>query len=753
MGSGQSALNKGDGFPSCAKWISDTSLRFGKRESPTPLVFQKELRLSVLPRRAEILCTAMGIYTLELDGKPIGEDYFAPGLTSYAHQLQYQRYDITPLLKETSVLTATVAGGWAVGVYTGSRKNRIAADLPSLLLELRLEYADGSTQLLGTDETWMVTQDGPVRSASWYDGEAYDANRLLSRARWKSADCISIRLHPKLLPQYGPPVRVWNTLKPQKVFQASDGEWIYDFGQNFAGVLRFKATAEKGQELWFRHSEILADDCLYVKPLRTARQTVHYICRDGTQVYSPQFTYMGFRYIGMRGTSPEKLELEALALSSQLEETGSFRCSDERLNRLNENIRWSARSNFMDIPTDCPQRDERMGWTGDIAVFARTACWNYDMSRFLGKWLRDVAAEQDSVMGLPVVVPRSGHDWPPFPTACWGDCCVLVPWAEYLARGDAELLRASYPTMKTYLKQVRFWAGLFSFGKRRYIWSLPFQFGDWCAPEGEAKQWKAKGPWIATAYFANSCGIVSQVATLLGYSEDAREYEELREKIIDAYRSVFTDGQGKLHKEFQTGYVLPLYFSMTKGTETQAMADNLARLVAQSGNRLATGFPGTPYLLFALADHGHRDLAYKLLLQEDCPSWLYEVKHGATTIWERWDSLDEKGEPKRNGMLSFNHYASGAVGDFLYRRVLGVEALEGGYRKFRIAPVPGGGLSWAEGSIKTPCGTISCRWDIRDKTFSLTAVVPAGTHCTLTLPSGKTHELESGTYHCTEQIS
>lgn len=366
------------------------------------------------------------------------------------------------------------------------------------------------------------------------------------------------------------------------------------FRQNFAGVLRFKATAEKGQELWFRHSEILADDCLYVKPLRTARQTVHYICRDGTQVYSPQFTYMGFRYIGMRGTSPEKLELEALALSSQLEETGSFRCSDERLNRLNENIRWSARSNFMDIPTDCPQRDERMGWTGDIAVFARTACWNYDMSRFLGKWLRDVAAEQDSVMGLPVVVPRSGHDWPPFPTACWGDCCVLVPWAEYLARGDAELLRASYLTMKTYLKQVRFWAGLFSFGKRRYIWSLPFQFGDWCAPEGEAKQWKAKGPWIATAYFANSCGIASQVATLLGYSEDAREYEELREKIIDAYRSVFTDGQGKLHKEFQTGYVLPLYFSMTKGTETQAMADNLARLVAQSGNRLATGFRGRP---------------------------------------------------------------------------------------------------------------------------------------------------------------
>ena len=439
-------------FPTQANWISDASLKWPKKESPVPLVFQRTITLNDNIKCAKILSTAMGIYELELDGMKVGRNYFTPGFTSYRHQLQYQTYDVTEMLRNGSVLTVTVAGGWAVGAFTGNRKSRIAADLPSLLLEVHIEYEDGKTDYIGTDRNWKVTTDGPVRAASWYDGEIYDANTDLSQAKWKTADIVQQRLQPDILSQYGPPVRVWNTLNPVKVFQAPGGEWIYDFGQNFAGVIDMKLSAAKGQEIVFRHAEVLHNGELYVKPLRTAKQTVRYICRDGAQRYSPHFTYMGFRYVGVTGIDPEKLVLQALALSSDLEEVGSFACSNTLLNRLNENVRWSARSNFVDIPTDCPQRDERMGWTGDIALFARTACWNYDMSRFFGKWLKDVASEQDPMKGIPMVVPRNGHEWPPFPTAVWGDCCVLVPWAEYLARGDLKILEESYPVMKQFLK-------------------------------------------------------------------------------------------------------------------------------------------------------------------------------------------------------------------------------------------------------------------------------------------------------------
>lgn len=691
----------------------------------------------------------MGIYCLELDGQRIGEDYFTPGFTSYRHQLQYQRYDVTKLLRNGSELYAIVAGGWAVGAYTWNRKTRLAADLPSLLLELHIEYQNGEKEIIGTDDSWSVTAQGPLREADLYNGESYDATVDLPSKEWHNADIVRQRLHPELLPQYGPPVRVWKVLSPVKVHQAPSGEWIYDFGQNFAGVIDVRLTGKNGQKVVFRHAEVLQDGELCVKPLRTAKQTIRYTCRSGYQEYSPRFTYMGFRYVGVTGMEPEQLELRALALSSQLEEVGSFRCSDYRLNRLNENIRWGARSNFLDIPTDCPQRDERMGWTGDIAVFARTACWNYDMGKFFRKWMKDLASEQSAVWGIPTVVPRMGHDWPRFVTACWGDCCTLVPWAEYLARGDVEILRQCYPIMKKFLRLVKFWASLFSVGARRYIWELPFQFGDWCAPEGEAKQWKQKGPWIATAYFANSCQIAEQTALLLGLKKDAKEYHELREKIIHAYRTAFTDGQGKLHEEFQTGYVLPLHFGMVQGQEAEVMAANLNDMVKKAGDHLTTGFTGTPYLLFALADNGYSETAYRVLLQETCPSWLYEVKSGATTIWERWDALDADGRIKEDGMVSFNHYASGAVGDFLYRRVLGIEALEGGYRSFRVAPVPGGGLTWAEGSQKTKYGTIYVRWEIVDSKFTIALEVPPESSCTLVLPDGEEKRLKHGKYHFT----
>ena len=344
-------------------------------------------------------------------------------------------------------------------------------------------------------------------------------------------------------------------------------------------------------------------------------------------------------------------------------------------------------------------------------------------------------------------MPENGYEWPTFTTACWGDCCILVPWAEYQARGDVELLRRAYPTMKRFLASVKRWAARLSVGNQRYIWKLPFQFGDWCAPEGGTKQWMRKGPWIATAYWANSCRIVAEVAELLGDAVEAETLRALRKKIISAYRAAFTDGHGKLTEEFQTAYVLPLYFGMAEGEEARQMADHLARLVTEAGNKLTTGFPGTPFLLFALSDHGHLNKAYDVLLQEGFPSWLYEIRTGATTVWERWDAVLDNGEPKLDAVGSLNHYAYGAVADWLYRRVLGIEAILAGYRRFRVAPMPGGGLQWAKGSVGTPFGEISAAWHIKESQFSMDVSVPQGTVCDLKLPDACEKILEAGLHH------
>ncbi|MGI6570114.1 MAG: family 78 glycoside hydrolase catalytic domain [Caldicoprobacterales bacterium] len=637
-----------------------------------------------------------------------------PGLLPTQHQIQYQTYDVTKQIKNENEILAVVAGGWAVGSFTYRRKSKISADRQAFLCELYLEYEDGTFDIIKSDESWEVTLDGNYKMAEWYDGEIYDATVDLNISKWKRADITRPRSNPKILAQYGPPVRAMGQMFPVSVNKSESGELIYDFGQNFSGVIYAKIRGEHGHRITFRHAEVLVNGELFVKSLRTAKATAAYVCLDGEQVYSPRLTYMGFRYVGVMGIQAENLELSALVLHSELEETGSFSCSNELINRLQENIRWSGKSNFVDIPTDCPQRDERQGWTGDIAVFASTASFNFDMGRFLNKWLMDMRAEQGRGGGIPMVIPRAGDIWPIMATSCWGDSCILVPWAEYMARGNLELLRKQYPTIKRFLKAAKWWSRFLSITPNgRYIWRWPFHFGDWCSPEGTARDWIAKGKWIGTAYFANSCGLAGEIAEILGYHQDADYYRNLRKKIVKAYRNVFTDGSGKLKSEFQTAYVLPLHFKMADDAEAKNMAQNLVRLIRKADNHLTTGFPGTPYLLFALSDNGQLDVAYELLLQETCPSWLYQVKAGGTTIWERWDALRPDGtvntvdlnkpeDESSGGMVSFNHYAGGAVGDWLYRRIAGIEPTSGGYKTFRIAPKPGGGYKLGQSNISLP---------------------------------------------------
>ena len=743
-----------------AKWITDGNYRFtDKKISPVPMLFRKEIVTAKPVARAVIYSTAMGVYGLDINGKRVGNDYFAPGFTSYKSYLQYQTYDVTSMLSGQDTITATVAGGWAVGSFVFTRKNRISADRQALLLELRISYADGTEEIVGTDESWEVTMDGNVCMADFYDGETYDATVDLQNAIWRKACVEKLKIHPEITAEYGSPVRARETMSPISCKKLDSGELVYDFGQNFAGVICAKIKGSCGQTIVFRHAEILKEDgSPNTGLLRTAKATATYICKDGEQVYSPRYTYMGFRYVGVSGINEGDIELSAFALYSDVQQKGNFTCSNQLVNKLQSNIVWSAKSNFVDIPTDCPQRDERMGWTGDIAVFADTACYNFEIARFLEKWLKDLRAEQLKTGGIPNTIPQQGYGFPAtMPRMAidfWGDACVLVPWALYRANGDRTILEVSYDSMKKYVKACGFWAGLLSVGKRRYIWHTPsmFHFGDWIAPDvSKMSGWQKRSKWTATASYANMCRMLSRIAGILGKFEDQSKYDKLYKKISDAYVSVFTEG-GKLKQEFQTAYVLPLQFGLFPADVRLKAAQNLATLVENNDYKIATGFPGTPYILFALADNGQVDAAFKMLENTRCPSWLYEVKAGGTTVWERWDGLKEDGtlnagqSDGTGGMISFNHYASGAVGAFLYERVLGLRPTGAGYVTFEFKPLIGGSITNANGKLLTPYGEIEASWSIANGLYHAEITVPAGSSCTVCLPDGKTEIVESGHY-------
>lgn len=749
-------------IPWSAKWITDPFYQFKEKKiSPKTMTFRKKIQCNKEIKSAKIYATALGIYELMINGEKVGRDYFAPGYTSYHHQMQYQTYDITKNIIGNNELIAVVGGGWAVGAFNYKRVNRAYAKKQALLLELHITYRDGTKQIVGTDETWQVTEDGNYQMTEFYNGETYDATIDLNQIAWRQAGVASIK-KKQILAQYGVPVRAHERLKPISCIKSKSGMLIYDFGQNLAGVIAAKINGVFGQCITFHHAEVLMEGELFTKPLRTAKQQATYQCIDGKQSYSPRMTYMGFRYVGVSGIEEKDLEIEAVAVYSDIEENGTFTCSNEWINRLQNAICWGAKSNFVDIPTDCPQRDERMGWTGDIAVFAPTAVYNFDMSRFLEKWLKDVKAEQKRGGGIPVVVPQTfvPMQWEIMITMAvdhWGDACIWVPWAEYLARGDKRILKTMYPTMKRYMKACKFWAELFSVGKHRRVWKLLHHYGDWCAPNVTMWEWMRRGKWTATAAMARSSKNLAQIALLLGEKQDAIYYEQLSRETNEAYRQVLMDEACKVKKEFQTAYVLPLYYNMLSEEDKIKTAKNLVTMVEKDDFHINTGFPGTPYILFALADHGYVKEAYQMLLKDTCPSWLYEVKAGGTTIWERFDALREDGtcntgdEDGTKGMTSFNHYASGAVGDFLYRRVAGIEAIEGGYKMFRIAPIPGGNLTHARGSVRTNYGEIISEWNRHNNIFSIKISVPVGTTCELILPSKDTMTLGSGCYYFEEK--
>lgn len=746
--------------PFVGKWISDKEYQFTeKRVSPKVMTFRRKFACNKKIASCTICSTALGIYDLYLNGKKVGDSYFAPGFTSYHHNLQYQVYDVKEMINEgENTLLVYVAGGWAIGSYVFTRVNRYYHDRQALLMDIHIKYEDGSEDIIPTNDAFEVTMESPYEMADLYDGETFDSSFNIEKASFHKAAIEELDFTPEILADYSAPVKVRDTLKPEYL-KDINGQSLYDFHQNFAGVLHLKIKGAKGGErIVIHHAEVLNEDgTLNLGLLRTAKATLTYICKEGDQEYTPTFTYMGFRYISVEGIEKDKIEIEGLLLSSLEQSYSEFECDNELLNRLEKNIHYSALSNFMDIPTDCPQRDERMGWTGDISIFASTACYQYSIDRFLRKWLKDVKKEQLKTGGLPNTVPVHGYGFPAtMPKMAidfWGDCVLTVPYSLYMAYGDKSILSTMYESMKKYVKACKFWANI-GIGKHRYIWRTPsmFHFGDWVSPDvDKMSAWQKRSKYTATASLYHTSSLLSHIAAILGKEEDSKYYEKLSKKVADSYSSVFMDAQGKLKKEqFQTGYVLPIAFGMLDEKKQKGALENLVELVKKNDYCIGTGFPGTPYILFALADNGYSDVAYKMLLNTKAPSWLYGVKAGGTTIFEKFDGLNEDGTARKStdgtdNMISFNHYASGSVGEFLYTRLAGLRIKEPGYKSFEVKPVFTPEIKKLKTKTHSIYGDIKIEYEHDGSKGKIEITVPVSTSCTLILPNEEI-TLGSGTY-------
>ncbi|CAM5645726.1 alpha-L-rhamnosidase [Streptomyces pilosus] len=710
-------------------------------DQPSP-VLRREFRLRGSVRSARLYATALGVYETEINGRRVGDHVLAPGWTAYDKRLRYQTFDVTALLQPgANAIGAVLGDGWFRGRIGFDGKTRaFYGDRLAFLAQLEVVYEDGTTDRVTTDTSWRATT-GPVVSSSIYDGEAYDAR--LERSGWSrpghdDSEWQGVRLLERdlstLVAPDGPPVRRIEELAPVEVSTSPSGRTILDFGQNLVGRLRLAVSGEPGQRITLRHAEILEEGELCTRPLRTAAATDTFTLRgEGVETFEPRFTFHGFRYAEITGhpVTFDPADVRAVVLHSDLERTGHFECSDDLVNRLHENVVQGMRGNFLDLPTDCPQRDERLGWTGDIQVFSPTASYLYDSAGFLTSWLADLAAEQGDNGVVPFVVPKvvPGAD---SATAAWGDAAVIVPWVLYERYRDTGILAAQYDSMRAWVEHVASLAG------PTLLWDTGFQFGDWLdptAPAGRPDGAATPGELVATAYFARSTELLARSAEILGRAEDAERYRRLAADVRAAFQNEYVTGAGRMMSDAPTAYALAICFDLLPSDEQRARAGSrLAALVRGNGHKIATGFVGTPLVCDALTLTGHTDTAYRLLLQQECPSWLYPVTMGATTIWERWDSLLPDGTVNPSGMTSFNHYALGAVADWLHRTVAGLAPAAPGYRRLRIAPRPGGDLTRAAARLRTPYGAAEVSWSFDGEELRVDAQVPPNTTAEVSLP-------------------
>ncbi len=717
--------------------------------------------------RATLHATAHGIFEAYLNGNPVSDDVLSPGWSSYEWRLRYHGYVVTSLLEPTSVLGIALGNGWFRGRLGWSGGRALYGNELAALAQLEIQFSDGTVQTVVTDQSWTA---GPsaVLSNDLYDGQTIDARRQsdawlqpgFSDIAWTGVHQAELDFST-LTPYIGPPVNRQDKLRPIKIWTSPAGKTLVDFGQNLVGWVRAQVQGPAGKAITLRHAEVLENDELGTRPLRSAKATDRFILSGSDDVFEPTFTFHGFRYAEVDGWPGELTPdaLTAVVVSSKLRRIGEFECSNELLNQLHRNIVWGTRGNFLDVPTDCPQRDERLGWTGDIAVFTPTATYLFDVDDFLRDWLKDLAAEQQAAGGrVPPVVPDilkyvdRPKNWPvPDATAIWGDAAVWVPWSLWWAYGDRQVLADQFDSMVAHVRRVE------SLLSPTGLWDEGFQFGDWLdptAPPDKPFLTKADKGVVATACLYRDAHILRDAATLLGRHEDAEHFSSLAERTRAAFNDHYVRPEGVIHSDAETPYALAIVFGLLDPEDEQLAGKRLAELVATSGYVIQTGFAGTPFITHALTKTGHLDTAYQLLLQTKCPSWLYSVTMGATTIWERWDSMLPDGTINPGQMTSFNHYAFGAVAYWMHQIIGGIAPLEPGYSRVLIAPQPGGGIQWARSSLETRHGKISVSWSRDDDgPIELDIAVPEGVTALVQLPGMQEQELGGGQHRLSTSVA
>ncbi|CAG5082569.1 Rhamnosidase A [Thermobacillus xylanilyticus] len=716
-----------------ASWITPAASAIDP-QTDAAFLLRKSFRVKGGVKAARIYATAAGVYELYVNGQRVSDEELSPGWTSYQYRLQYQTYDVTELLKSgDNAVGIHLGDGWYRSGMGFEQLNYKYGDRRAALLQLHIRYEDGTEEMVATDASWRAAT-GPVTYSTIYNGETYDAR--LERKGWSEAGYADDDWAPAetidlpmdiLVPQENWPVRVTETIRPIAFFVTPAGDKVLDMGQNMVGRIRFTVEAPAGTTIVLRHAEVLdKDGNIYFGNLRFAKQTVTYIAKgEGKETYAPRFTFLGFRYVKVEGWPGDELPLDAFVgevMHSDMPRTGDFSCSDERVNQLQRNIQWGQRGNFVDVPTDCPQRDERLGWTGDAQVFIATALYNFNGGPFFTKWLRDLKAEQRADGGVPFVIPdvADGHS-----SSGWGDAAVICPWTVYRYYGDRRLLAEQYDSMKAWVEYIR------AQGDNEYMWETGFHFGDWVALD--AKEGSYVGatplPLVATAYYAYSSRLLSEAARVLGRDDEAAKYGELHARVVQAFRDEFITKTGRMASPTQTAHVLALAFDLA-GDAAPRIARDLNDLIIENGYHLTTGFLGTPYLCMVLSDHGYHDTAMRLLLQDGYPGWLYSISKGATTIWEHWDGIKPDGTFWSDDMNSFNHYAYGAVGEWMYRKVAGLD-MDGavpGFKRLHIEPLFGAGLlSRAKTSHLSMYGKIETAWSIDGNRVQVQVSIPANT--------------------------
>ena len=744
-----------------AKWVGDAAGDDVPVSKPLPAVM---LRKEFEPKeaagkikQATAYVSALGWYELSINGTRVGDRALVPDWTDYKQRVQHQTYDVTKLLSgKKNALGVWLADGWYAGrlglsgIVPNGPTRAIYGRKPMLLVQLEIEYADGSRQTIVTDDTWKTTNEGPIRMADLLDGETYDARREMpgwdkpgfDDSSWRAA-AIGDAGGAKLVAQMNEPIRIMDFLEPVAVTSPKNGVYVFDMGQNMVGWCQVKAHGSAGQEIALRFAEVLnPDGTIYTDNLRSAKQTDRYTFRgDGNKSWAPRFTYHGFRYVEVTGLTyfPKPDMLTGFVLHSGTPTAGHFECSSVLLNKLMHNIVWTQMANTPSVPTDCPQRDERCGWTGDILAFAQSACFNMNMAAFYGKWLTDMRDAQTVDGRYPDFAP---HPYDPevrfSGVPAWGDAGVHVAWCDYVNYGDKRLLGQHFDS-------ARRWVDWIHANNPDLLWKNKRgnDYGDWLnADTLKLEGWPQEGAAMpkeafATAFFARSTQIVSQMATVLGKDAEARKYANLADDIKAAFDAAYVQPDGRMLGETQAGYAIALDFNLLPDALCEKAVKYMIDCFDRYNGNISTGFHSTICLMRELTRAGRSDEAYRLINNRTMPSWGYAIDHGATTIWERWDGYVEGRGFQNPGMNSFSHYAIGSVGEWMYRTILGInpDPAAPAYKHFVLRPQPGGGLTWARGAYESMYGRIESSWKIEGGKATFDFVVPANTQATVYIPT------------------